>query len=269
MGIFTGPVSAAQGLGIILSSPRMLALALVPALVTLGVSILGGWLAAHFSAELLVSLWPEPSSWLLYPLWWLVSLVLELASVLLAVLITPWLVMLVGLPLCEPLSAAIDEHLGGTSVKGTFWGEIARTLTATLGITLLGLSGAIAFLLLGLIPGVGLLTTPFVALVWTPSFLAFDLCDSPLARRQLGFRQKLGVLRSRPFTTISIGLTGTLLLSIPVLNLIGLPVAVAMGVVAMRTVEKAGGLPLGARPKAKGPLAPLGPSSDDPTRPRA
>lgn len=243
MGIFTGPGAAGQALGMIVGSRKLLLLALLPALVTLGLSMLGGWLAAHFSEAMLASFWPEPDSWLLYPFWWIISFILELASALLAILITPWLVMLVGLPLCEPLAAAIDEKLGGKAVESAFWPEILRTLGATLGITLLGLAGAIAFLLLGLIPGVGLITTPFVAFVWTPFFLAFDLCDSPLSRRQLAFKQKLGVLKSRPFTSVGIGLTGTFLLSVPLLNLLGLPVAVGMGVIAMRDLEKAGKLP--------------------------
>ena len=157
--------------------------------------------------------------------------------------LTPWLVMLLGLPLCEPLAARADAILGGQEVKGTFFGDIMASLRTTLGLTLVGIAGSIGLFLLGLIPGVGLLTGPFMALVWTPLFLCFDLCDSSLARRQLRFRQKVNAVLKRPFSSISMGLTGSVLLAVPLINLFGLPIAVLAGVIRVRDLEERGELP--------------------------
>jgi uncharacterized protein involved in cysteine biosynthesis len=138
--------------------------------------------------------------------------------------------------------------LGGNPVEGTFWGDIGKTLLTTGGVAIVGLSGALVFLVLGLVPIVGFVTGPFVIFVWTPAFLGFDLLDSSLARRQFGFRRKLDLVMANKLMSITIGLIGMALLSFPILNFVGLPVAVVTGVVAIRQLEEAG--QLGAVPAA-------------------
>ncbi|MCB9523827.1 MAG: EI24 domain-containing protein [Myxococcales bacterium] len=243
MNPLAGPTAALRALGLILKSPGLMARAAIPAGVALVASAVGIWAAVHWHAELVDWVWREPKGegfWaaIVHGVWTGVNWLLGLASGLLSVFITPWLVMLVGLPLCEPLSGAVDAKLGGKAVEGSFFGDLAKTFTTTLGVTAVGVAGAVAFFLLGLIPVLGLVVTPFVTLIWTPMFLAFDLFDSPLARRQLGLRQKVGYVLGRGITALSVGLTATVLVAVPVLNLVGLPVAVAMAVIVVRDREQ-------------------------------
>ena len=241
MNILAGPVGAFRALGLMFANPSLFLLAAIPGLVTALVSMLAIWLSVALGADMLTVLWPEPSGGSV--LWDVVAWVLRLSTALLSVFITPWLVMLVGFPLCEPLAVKIEALVGGEVKEGRFLADLLQALKATVGVTLIGLSGSVAFFVLGLIPGVALFTTPFVFFVWTPLFLAFDLFDGSLSRRQVPFSKKLTFLRGQLITACSVGLTGTALIAVPILNLIGLPVAVAMAVLVIRDLEQAGRLP--------------------------
>lgn len=241
--VFAGPSAVLRAAGLLAANPRLLPLALVPAAVALGLSILGIWAAVAYGDDLVAWLWPEPADGLAHGLWWALTAFVSVFTAALSLLLTPWLVMLVGFPLCEPLAAKVDALLGGRPVEGSLLGEMARTLTSTLGVVALGLAGAVFFFVLGLIPGAALVTVPFVAVVWTPLFLSFDLLDSSLSRRQLGFRQKVRVVTGAPLRSVSLGLTASLLISVPVVNLLGLPLAVLAGVIVVRDAETAGRLP--------------------------
>ncbi|MBU0553855.1 EI24 domain-containing protein [Myxococcota bacterium] len=244
MGFFSGIGAPLRAAGLFLKHPSLIPLALIPALAALALSAAGVALAVAFSPDLFAWAWPEPpDADSLHWLWVTAAWFTRVASALLAIFITPWLIILVGLPLCEPLAAKADRLLGGQDVAGSFFGEIFKGITAGIGVVFIGLSGAIFFFFIGLIPGVGLVTTPFVLFIWTPLFLSFDLFDSSLSRRQLGFRQKLSVLMSRPLEAVGLGLIGAALTSTPLINLIGLPIAVVGGVILMRDREEAGGLP--------------------------
>ena len=107
-------------------------------------------------------------------------------------------------------------------------------------VFLLGLpSGALADTVDSLC--LGIFTVAFATFVWTPLFLAFDAMDPSLGRRQLEWKQKKAVITGNFTTSVSLGLTGTLLLSVPPLNLLGLPVLDVPG------------LPPGAAPSARPP----------------
>lgn len=243
MGLLTGPSAAVRGARLLTEHKSLIPLALVPAGVACLVSFVGVWAALKYG-DVTAAIWPDaPENWLLYALWWVGGTLTQIAAALGALIITPWLVMLVGLPLCGPLAEKADELLGGAPSDGSFWSDVMDALRSTAGMTAIGLVGAIIFFLLGLIPVVGLITTPFVTFVWTPIFLCFDLYDPVLARRKFRFRRKLKAITGRPFTGISVGLTGMALMSIPLVNLFGLPVAVLGGVVAVHELEQNGRLP--------------------------
>lgn len=248
MGI-SGAFSAfGRGLSLLFANPSLWALAALPAIVAVGASFLGFYLATTYGVELFSLLWAEPENFILHFFWAIFAFIFRVASVLLTLLITPWLVMLLGLPLCEPLAAKVDEMLGGKPVEGTFWGDIGKTLVTTGGLAVVGLSGALVLFALGIVPLIGFVTGPFVFFVWTPAFLGFDLFDSGLARRQFKFRQKLDLVMANKLMTLTVGLMAMALLSFPILNFVGLPVAVVTGVVAVRQLEEAGRL--GAAPEA-------------------
>ena len=102
-------------------------------------------------------------------------------------------------------------------------------VTLLIGLVVLGLTGSIILMIAGLFPGLSLITVPVNFFIWTPMILIFDLCDSVFVRRNLDFSQRKQKVFGHFFASVSVGLIAFMLISIPFLNLIGLPVAVCMG----------------------------------------
>lgn len=243
MGILAGPLATLRGAKLLFGNPALIPLALVPALLTCLVSFVGVWLAIAYGDNVFALIWPdEPEGTFLGILWAIGAWFVRALATIAVLFVTPWLVMLVGLPLCGPLAERADELLGGRSVDGSLLGDISASIRSTVGMTIVGLVGGIALFFLGLIPGLAAFTAPFTIFVWTPLFLAFDLFDPALSRRRFGFRRKLGAVASSPVSALSVGLMGTLLLAVPIVNLIGLPIAVLAGVSAVRRLEDAGAI---------------------------
>jgi len=239
MGLFSGIFYLFRALIMLLSNPGLIGLALIPSLVTLGLSIVSVWLCGTYGATIIPDLMStfgvtiEDGSWISWALTggvWVVGLILS-------IFLTPWLVILFGFPLCEPLSAKADTLLGGEEISASFLGGLISGLQVSIGLVVLGLGGNILLFFLGLIPGVGLITAPFGLFVWTPLILCFDLCDAKFTRMQLSFGERFRKLRSHLFSTISVGLVAGLLIMIPFFNLIGLPIAVLMGTLYARSFE--------------------------------
>ena len=235
--IFAGPVSAWRAARLLFSSPRLIAKALIPAVVTCSVSIIGIILAIYYGDDFVRILWSEPESKWLHWAWWLVIQLVRVSSVALAVIINPWLVILFGISLSSPLSAAADESLGGHHLKESGIASAPRAFIRAIVVALIGLTGSFLLFSMGLVPGLGIVTASLSTFVWTPLILAFDLFDGTLGRRAFGLRSQLNHLFKRPLQSISVGLTGMALLSVPFLNLFGLPIAVVMGVIMVRESE--------------------------------
>ena len=243
MGLFSGLSNVGRALALLRAHPRLIPWALAPAVVTFLLSLLGVWMAVTYGDDVVESLWKDPGNGWLHWVWWAVTGLARITSALLAVFVTPWLVVLLGLPLCEPMASRADAILGGSEIQVSLLTGITNAVRTAALVTAIGVTGTVALLVLGLIPGVGLLTGPFAILVWTPMFLCFDLQDSSLSRRNISLRRKVGLVLRHPLRSIGIGLVATGLLAIPVVNLLGLPIAVLGGVLAVRDLEEKGSLP--------------------------
>ncbi len=85
-------------------------------------------------------------------------------------------------------------------------------------------------LLLGnLIPGIGTLVFSVGSLMLTATIVCLDFFDSPLERRRLPFRRKLGVIRSALPASATFGLVCFALVSLPFLNILTVPLCVSGG----------------------------------------
>ena len=95
-------------------------------------------------------------------------------------------------------------------------------------LVLIALIG-IPLLAINLFPGVGTLISSIGSLALTTTIVCMDFLDSCLERRRLKFRQKLKIaLKSLPASG-SFGLVCLGLISIPLLNLLTIPLCVASG----------------------------------------
>ena len=122
----TGPLTLVRALGLLAERPSLLALALVPALVALAGMVAAVW-GVYTQIDLFVAGWAKPEGWLA-GLWWLTWLLEHAARLLIVATVVPWVVMLLGVPLCEPLSMRVEQLLGGSPPRR--WASCARCSTA-------------------------------------------------------------------------------------------------------------------------------------------
>jgi CysZ protein len=94
---------------------------------------------------------------------------------------------------------------------------------------LLVLSIWLPSLLLLLIPVAGSLLYAAAGFALGATVSCLDFFDGPLERRRLGFRQKLALVRSLLPASASFGLVAFALVSIPLVNLLAIPLCVAAG----------------------------------------
>ena len=237
----TGPLTLVRALGLLAERPSLLALALVPALVALAGMVAAVW-GVYTQIDLFVAGWAKPEGWLA-GLWWLAWLLEHAARLLIVATVVPWVVMLLGVPLCEPLSMRVEQLLGGQPATPLgFVREVLNSLRVSAGLLAFNLVGTLTLLVLGFVPVVGVLAGLFGVLVWAPCLLALDLQDGALSRRGLGLRARLGVMAAHFPSTWALGLAALPLVSVPFLNLFGLPIAVVAGVLHVRGLEARGAL---------------------------
>ncbi len=87
----------------------------------------------------------------------------------------------------------------------------------------------IPLLLFSLFPGVGTLVSTIGSLALTVTIVCLDFLDSTLERRRLKFRKKLRIVLKNLPASGSFGLVCLGLISIPLLNLVTIPLCVASG----------------------------------------
>lgn len=232
MNPLAGPRYLIEALLLLLQRPALWPALFLPALSALLLSGLGILLAALYGDTVTAALFPS----LMEGEWgWLASFALSGGMALAILFFSPWLVLLIGFPLCEPLIAQVDRALGGSETSVGFLEGLLRGLRVSVAVTLIGVGGALALALLGLIPPFSLFILPLQLLVWTPSFAAFDACDGLFGRRQLSLGARLKALSAAPLSTISVGLIVMLLIGIPLLNMLGLPLAAIIGTLYARS----------------------------------
>ncbi|MEO1299972.1 MAG: EI24 domain-containing protein, partial [Cyanobacteria bacterium J06636_16] len=122
-------------------------------------------------------------------------------------------------------STASPETMGGGAILRDIWRAILFELKKLLVL----LIGGVLILLSNFIPGLGAIVTPIGSLTLGVTLLCLDMFDAPLERRRLKFRQKLGLIfRSLP-ASASFGLVCLGLVSIPLMNLLAIPLCVTAG----------------------------------------
>ena len=139
--------------------------------------------------------------------------------------------VLLGAPWYGQLSEKIEEVRTGKVeiIEINILSDLGRAILYELKkLVLIAICG-IPLLLFSLFPGLGTLISTIGSLALTTTIVCLDFLDSTLERRRLKFRHKLRiVLKSLPASG-SFGLVSLGLISIPLLNLVTIPLCVASG----------------------------------------
>lgn len=247
-GLLTGVTYPFRALGVFISKPSLWGYVAIPMLVNfvVGFALYGGLLFFGWEsiAELTVSL----TNWLdqliaNLPVWlsfldYLIlgfSFLLRFLLVVVLLLLTGFLLLqfgvLLGAPWYGQLSEKLEELRTGqlhTQEVGIVR-DIGRALLFEVKKLVLALFVGIFLLLLNLVPGIGTLVATVGGIALTALIVCLDFLDASLERRRLRFREKLGLVfkalpASGSFSLVCLGLV-----SIPLLNLLTIPVCVASG----------------------------------------
>ena len=234
-GLLAGIVDLLRALALLLRHPKLIGLALIPSLAAFVLSGVAVYFSFDYADEFL--------KWMNVELddGWISQVMVTgggLFTSILAVVIMPWLIMLVGFPLCEPLVAQADVLLGGEEVESSMISGVGQGIMVSIGVAILGLGGAVVSLLFGWVPLFGQILVAFYVVFWGPLILCFDLCDATFSRRFYPFSKRFQLLRSDWVSTISVGFVAMILIAPPFFNLLGLPVAVLMGTLHAHRLQK-------------------------------
>ncbi|HEY9633461.1 MAG TPA: EI24 domain-containing protein [Coleofasciculaceae cyanobacterium] len=247
-GLITGATYPLRSLAVFRRTPRLLGYVAIPILVNfvVGIFLYAGLL--FFGLESVEGLSANLSQWLdtliaQLPTWlgflkyllvgigFLVDALLVVGLLLIVGFLLVQFGVLLGAPWYGQLSEQLEELRTGQLhvVKVNIAREIGRALLHELKKLVLIAGVGIPLLLLNFVPGIGTVIATIGGVTLAATIVCIDFLDAPLERRRLHFREKLGLLfRSLP-ASASFGLVCLGLVSIPLLNLLTIPICVASG----------------------------------------
>jgi CysZ protein len=177
--------------------------------------------------------WLEWLAWLLWPLYFVAAFVVLFY-------VAGMLAGLVAAPFMGPLAGAVEAHLRGAPAQQQQEDSSSRLQVVREAVLAVGfelrkmlyfLARAIPLLLLFLIPGLNALA-PLLWLLFGAWMLAREYLDPPLGNHALGFREQGELIGRYRWAAFGFGAVASLANTVPLINFMILPVAVA-GATAM------------------------------------
>ena len=248
-GLITGTTYPFRALGVFFRNPNLWQYLVIPILINVLVGIflyvslvfvgfeLVEDLVVNLSHQLdnLIANLPQWLSFLEYliiGLGWLIRLLLIIAILLFTGFILMQFGVLLGAPWYGQLSEKLEKLRTGNLqiVEVGFVRDIWRAILFELKKILLVLIVSMPLFLVNfLFPGIGSLFATIGGICLTSTIVCLDFLDSPLERRRLRFRDKLGIVWKSLPASASFSLVCLGLISIPFLNLFTIPLCVASG----------------------------------------
>lgn len=140
---------------------------------------------------------------------------------------------LLGIPWYGKLSEKIEILKTGTLelIEINIFQEISRAILFEIKKLILIILFSIPLFFINLIPSIGNFISLIGGIALTITIICLDFCDATLERKRLTFRQKLQFIWGNFPQTVGFGLTSLALISIPLLNLIVIPLCVCAGTI--------------------------------------
>jgi CysZ protein len=162
---------------------------------------------------------------------WVVRILLSLGLFLLIGILLAQFGTLLGAPWYGKLSEKIEQIQTHQLeiIEISPLAEVGRALLFELKKLFLLITIGGTCLILNLLPGLGSTLATIGGITLGATLVCLDFLDSPLERRRLKFRRKLGIIYGMIPATASFGLVSLFLVSIPLLNLVTVPLCVASG----------------------------------------
>lgn len=247
-GFFSGITYPFRTLLLFIRQPKLLSYIIVPILVN---CVIGGLLYAGFlwfgwqMTEVWIlnatngvdSLIANLPPWLrvldevVFVLLWLVRLLISLAVLVITGFILAQFGTLLGSPWYGQLSEKLEKWRTGTvtTIEVGIVRDIGRAILFELRKLVLAIGIGVILFLFNFLPGIGTLIATVGGIILTATLVCLDFFDAPLERRRITFQEKLGVIRRTLPASAGFSLVCLLLISVPLLNLVTIPLCVAAG----------------------------------------
>lgn len=233
VGVFAGFSYPLRAIALLRQHPKLLIYVLIPIVVNI---VVGGtlytWLIStgFDRIDLWVMQLPQWAAFLEYILRVLLAIILLIATGL--------LLLQFGAILGSPLYGRLSEKLeiirtghkpedvpGIGSIVRDLWRAIVFEIKKLLLLVCVGLP----LFVIGFFPGVGTAIATVGSIGLGTTIVCLDFFDAALERRRLKFRSKLNLIRRSLPASGTFGLVCLGLVSIPLLNLVAIPICVAAG----------------------------------------
>ena len=228
----TGAGLLGRGLGLVLRSPRILGLGLLPALLAGVLYTVGLVLLIRFLPDVSAKVAWFADDWTGF--WRDFVEVLAGAGVLglallLGILTFTAVTLLIGDPFYEKISELVEDRFGGVpdAVPVNFWRSLRRSLADSLRLIGLSILVGIPLFVLGFLPVVGQTVIPALAAGVGGWLLALELTGVPFQRRGQRLRHRRVVLASNVPLTLGFGVAVFLCFLIPLGAILMMPAAIA------------------------------------------
>jgi CysZ protein len=247
-GLLAGATYPFRALVVFFTNPRLWGYILIPILVNLVVGIflyagllIFGWEGIqHWIASLsqkLDSLIANLPQWLGFLEYLLLgfAFLIRFILIILLFLVTGFLLtqfgVLLGAPWYGKLSEELEKIRTGKleTLEVGIITDIGRAILFELKKLVFFVLVGISLLLISLLPGVGTLILTVGGITLTATIVCLDFLDAAVERRRLRFRQKLAIVFKYLPATAGFSLVCLGLISIPLLNLLTIPLCVASG----------------------------------------
>jgi CysZ protein len=237
----TGAALLGRGLGLVLRSPRLLALGLLPALIS-GILYSAAVIALIiFIPDISAAATSFAAGW---SATWrdLIQILAGIAilgiGALLGVLTFTAVTLLIGDSFYEQISVRVENRFGGVhgEVEVGFWPSLRRSLVDSLRLIGLSILFGIPLLLLGFIPVVGQTVVPVLGAAVGGWLLAVEMTGVPFQRRGKRLRHRRAALKGNRPMALGFGVAVFLSFLIPLGAILLMPAAVAGATLLARKV---------------------------------
>jgi CysZ protein len=229
---FAGASLLGRGLKLVLRSPRLLAMGLLPALLAGILYIVALVFLIRFVPDLARFSTGFASGWatgLRDLLEVLAGIAIVGVAVLLGVLAFTAVTLAIGDPFYERISELVEHRYGGVpdGVEVGFWRSLGRSVVDSIRLITLSILAGIPLFLLGLIPVAGQVVSPVLGALAGGWLLAVELTGAPFQRRGQRLRDRRRVLRKNRPLALGFGVAVFLCFLIPLGAILLMPAAIA------------------------------------------
>ena len=245
---FRGAAYPLRGWRLARQHPKLLRLCVAPTLVTvLLLVVIFGALWMNWT-QVVGLLWPRPQDSWLRPLWYVLSIVM-----IGAVLVVAYCLFFIGqslllVPFTDALSERTEQILRGSPppqqpLLQTLWSAVRGVGHQTVNLTLYAAILGPMFLLSVAVPVPGTFILGAAGAYATALFCGFDMLDLSMARRNWTLRKRWNVVRQNRMLVLGFGSAASLALAVPVLNLVAPPLAAIGATMLFVDLEQNGAIP--------------------------